>query len=181
MKSGGWGPAVLGLLVMLAAGCVLDAPYSKFAIVYGISDYETINDLQYADDDAIDMAEMLTRQGYDVRWLRTDSAATKTQLLSDIDNVRLAGAKEEDLFLFFFSGHGGQPDTGPEAAAGDSLNECIYLNGPDMAMTDDQLVSTLAAIPCHRKVIIHAIPEASSATRSKPTAPRLLSWRAANP
>jgi uncharacterized caspase-like protein len=169
MRSRGWVPSVLCLLVMLAAGCALDVPYAKYAIVYGISDYEgTLNDLQWADADAIKMAEMLTGQDYQV-WIKTDSQsvvetaeehASKTNLLSDIAAVKLAGAKEDDLFLFFFSGHGGQAGTGAESAGGDSQNEWIYLYGSveplNLAATfnDDELVSALAAIPCRRKVVI---------------------------
>ena len=152
MKSRNWLPALVCFPVLLSAACLLEAPYAKYAIVYGISDYEgAIHDLQYAAADATEMAAMLTGQGYSVQE-RIDAAATKTQLLEDIAAAASA-AKEEDLFLFYFSGHGGQPDTGPESAAGDKWNECIYLNGPE-AMTDDELVSALALIPCRHKVVI---------------------------
>jgi hypothetical protein len=161
MKSGRWMPAVLCLLVTLLAGCLLEVPYSKFAIAYGISDYEgASNDLQFAAADALDMADMLDGQGYDARWLRVDSAATKAQLLVDIAAVKAAGAKEQDLFLFFFSGHGGQAGTGTEGAASDSWTEWIFLHGSieplNLAATfnDDELISALAEIPCRRKVVI---------------------------
>jgi hypothetical protein len=164
MKSGGWMLSALCLLVMLSAGCVLDAPYSKYAITYGVSIYDSGlpegsgPNLRYADDDAISVAAMLGNQGYSVL-LRIDSQATKAQLLSDIAEV-VSKAKEGDLFLFYFSGHGGQAGTGAEAAFGDSQNEWIFLHGSvdplNLAATvnDDQLISALAAIPCRRKVII---------------------------
>ena len=152
----------LCLLAVLAAGCVLDAPYAKFAIVYGVSRYDlglpegSGPNLKYADNDAIDMAAMLTGQGYTV-WLQTDVAATRTQLLDDATAVA-SSSKENDLFLFFFSGHGGQSGSGPESAGGDEQDELIYLYGSiyDSTQTfnDNELLGAFAAIPCRRKVLI---------------------------
>ncbi len=151
MKTAKLAMAGLGLLAVLATGCVLDAPYEKYAIVYGISDYEgTGNDLQFADDDAIDMAAMLSGQGYTVR-RQTDAAATRTQLLDDAAAIA-SSAKENDLFLFFFSGHGGQSGSGPESAGGDEKDELIYLYSS--TFNDNELIEAFAAIPCRRKVVI---------------------------
>jgi len=104
------------------------------------------------------MKTMLEGQGYTV-WLQTDAAATRTQLLVDAAAVA-SMAKENDLFLFFFSGHGGPSDSGPEAAGGDGQDEWIYLYGsiapldPAQTFNDDQLMEALASIPCRRKVLI---------------------------
>jgi hypothetical protein len=149
--------AGLGLLAAFAPGCVLDAPYDKFAIVYGISDYEGgLNDLKYAAADAADMEAMLAGQGYAV-WRKTDDLATLANLQADVAAVAFS-AKENDLFLFFFSGHGGQKGSGQEGAGGDSQNEWIYLynslSDSTQTLNDDQLLSALAPIPCKRKVLI---------------------------
>jgi uncharacterized caspase-like protein len=160
MRLGRLAPAGLCLLAVLAAGCVLDAPYEKYAIVYGISDYEGDgNDLLYAADDASAMAGMLSGQGYAVQ-TRVNSFATRTQLLTDVAAILSSPTppKEGDLFLFFFSGHGDRIGSGPEAAGGDGQDEWIYLYGSladlDLTFNDDQLMSAFAAIPCKRKVLI---------------------------
>ncbi len=155
------GLAALAMLLGLGlSACVLDVPYDKYAIVYGVADYEgTTNDLAYPDDDAIAMRDMLSGQGYQViPWTRTDSAATRANLLADIAAVA-ALAGEEDLFVFYFSGHGGQPGgTGPEPSAADSFTEWIYLYGslglPAQTFNDDQLLAAFADIKARRKVII---------------------------
>jgi hypothetical protein len=162
MKPGRLVVAGLSMLAALAAGCVLDAPYAKFAIVYGVSLYDpglpegSGPNLKYASDDANSMAAMLSGQGYTV-WLRTDLAADRTNFLDDVSSVA-SSVKENDLFVFFFSGHGGQGGSGSEGSGGDSQNEWIYLYGSlfDSTQTfnDDQLLSALDAISCRRKVLI---------------------------
>jgi hypothetical protein len=158
MITGRWALAGLCLLAVVPLGCVLDAPYDKYAIVYGISDYEgTGNDLQFADDDAQSMKALLESQGYNVS-LQINSDATKNNLLvSDIPIVA-SSAKAEDLFVFYFSGHGGQGASGTENAGSDSRDEWIYLYDSlaDKTQTfnDDQLMAALSAIPCRRKVIL---------------------------
>jgi len=153
-----------GLLLAVLAGlssCALNVPYDKYAIVYGVADYAgTVNDLDYPDDDAVDLAAMLDGQGYNVlAWTRIDSAANKLNLLADIAAVA-AAAKEQDLFVFYYSGHGGQDLTASESGSSDGPNEWIYLYnsipGPIYSETfsDDQLAAALAPIAARKKVII---------------------------
>jgi uncharacterized caspase-like protein len=160
--------AVLAGLISAGLGaCVLDTPYEKYAIVYGVSDYQPgVNDLKYADDDAGELGAMLAAQGFQV-WLKTDSEtydeqveehASKANLLNDIASVAVA-AQEGDLFVFYFSGHGGQPQVGSENGASDSYDEYIYLydSDPDnlaMTFSDDELVAAFAVIRARKKVII---------------------------
>jgi hypothetical protein len=102
------------------------------------------------------MEAMLTAQGYQV-WRKTDVDATKANLDIDIGLVAL-DAKEEDLFVFYFSGHGTYYLTGPEPAGGDNLTEYILLRDsigdPDLTYSDDELVDAFAPILARRKVII---------------------------
>ena len=145
-------------------------PYDKYAIVYGVSIYDPSNpeddgygpNLIYPNDDAIAMEAMLRGQGYQIVpaiWNRTDSAATKANLLADIAQVA-AVAKEEDLFVFYFSGHGGYAGTGPEPSGADSRTEWIFLRGSlaptnlSATFSDDQLAAAFADIKARRKVII---------------------------
>jgi uncharacterized caspase-like protein len=151
------GLLLAGLTFALLSGCALEENYDKFAIVYGVSDYEGAGyDLTYPDDDALAMQAMLTTQGYQV-WMRTDAAATKANLLADVASAgALAG--EQDLFVFYFSGHGGQFGYGPEGEGGDNLNEYIFLRDSlsdlNLTFSDDQLVQAFAPIASRKKVII---------------------------
>ena len=140
----------------LLASCSFDLDYDKYAIVYGISDYpDPVTDLSVADDDALAMRDLLDDQGFEViPYTRTDSAATSGQLVADRDSIA-AVATIDDLFLFYFSGHGGQTDiVGGMENTPDSDADDEYIVLHDVGVTDDQLAQLLRAIPCARKVVI---------------------------
>ena len=149
--------AVLGTL-----GCGFTIDYDSYALVYGISDYLNVLDLKYCHLDAIDMEALLQSRGFSVT-LQTDDAGagtsnvTRAQIESDISSIA-AQAKPEDLFLFFFSGHGDYvPSSDSEPPEGDIEDEVIALNKlpADIdKLTDDELASLIRQIPCRRKVII---------------------------
>ena len=154
-------PATLGLACLAIAslsGCKLDMKYDKYAIVYGVSDYLYLSPLNYSDDDADAMNTLLTGQGYSVT-ISKDNEATKAKLLSDIADVA-ASASKDDLFLFYFSGHGAPASTGPEPEGGDPFDEVIALYDseypPDLttSLSDDALVAAIQDIPCQKKVVI---------------------------
>lgn len=156
------GRLLLGLVLAALTGCGSPAAYDQYAVVYGISLYDPglaegeEPNLVYADDDAEELAETLLAQGYQVR-LRTDTAADRDSLMADIAEV--AGeAGEEDLFLFYFSGHGGQRGSGDADQAADSADEYIFLYGslldPGLTFSDDQLPEALAGIRARKKVVI---------------------------
>ena len=89
------------------SGCRIDggAVLPCYAIVYGVADYNgATGDLNFPDDDAIDMAALLTANGYTVT-LRTNSEATRSNL--DLDFAAVAAVAEADSrFVFYFAGHG---------------------------------------------------------------------------
>jgi uncharacterized caspase-like protein len=167
------GPAML--LTLGLSACVLDVPYDKYAIVYGVSIYDPGNpeddgngpNLIYPNDDADAMEAMLLAQGFLVR-KQTDENATLAILLTNIDSDikwAAANAKKDDLFVFYFSGHGGYAGTGPEPPAADSLTEWIYLHDSlvtpppysfdySKTLSDDDLLAALAPIKARKKVII---------------------------
>jgi hypothetical protein len=161
--------ALLGALV----SCKLELNYGKYALVYGISDYAgDDSDLDYCDDDALAMEALLLDQGYSLPniYTRVNDQANRTNLEGDFAAVATA-AKEEDLFIFYYSGHGGQraelPQGSEQAYGSDAPAEWIFLYGslvfipPDSytedlseALSDDELAALLRTIPCARKIII---------------------------
>ncbi len=96
--------------------------------MYGVADYSEINDLNYSDNDAMDIYDLLTSadQGFseDNVILRTDADATKTQLEIDFEDIasQIDSLPDPTLtrFVFYFAGHGygdgmGNPDSLPTA------------------------------------------------------------------
>jgi hypothetical protein len=113
------GPAATGILGSMSTG-------DKYAIIVGISDYPgTMYDLNYADDDALDMKRALTElYGYSEAniFMLVDADATRAAILDAIQ--RIAGLEtRDDEVVFFFSGHGASGT----AADGDreSVDEAI--------------------------------------------------------
>ena len=153
-------PVLLSTLSMLLLACTYEIDYDRFAIVYGISDYALFGagsgDLSFCHADAEDMASTLYHQGYEVL-LQTDLNATYSQLVADIDTVRLE-ADAGDLFLCFFSGHGLQSSDiqGAEPAAADNRQEGILLNegGDHKILIDDELGSLGERVRCDRRIVI---------------------------
>jgi hypothetical protein len=100
----------------------------RYAVVVGISDYPgTANDLNYGDDDAIDMADALENvYGFTNVTLLTDLAATRKAILEAIDAIP-ADAGE---IVFFFSGHGmkGIADDGDA----ERVDEAIVVDSNDL-------------------------------------------------
>jgi uncharacterized caspase-like protein len=172
-------PALMSWLAALSllpsiAGCTLELDYDKYAVVYGISDYPgTDSDLSYCDDDALAMESLFIEQGYPSSniYLEIDDKATRANLVADFSAVA-SKANEDDLFIFYYSGHGGQrpedPQEGSEDTYGsDSLGEWIFLHdslqytAPDEytenlseAISDDELAALLRTIPCVRRIVI---------------------------
>jgi hypothetical protein len=85
---------------------------SVYAVIVGVADYQgTDMDLNYSDDDAILFYKALkkvmpTETTRGEVTLITDSKATSSFVLSELNRV-FAKAGDNDLILFYFSGHGG--------------------------------------------------------------------------
>jgi hypothetical protein len=89
-----------------AATGILGVPVSgsRYALVVGISDYPgDDDDLNFSDDDASEMAYALTNvYGFNNVALLTDMGATRSAILSEIENIPTDAGE----VVFFFSGHG---------------------------------------------------------------------------
>jgi uncharacterized caspase-like protein len=85
----------------------------KYAVIVGCSDYQTDGmDLRYSDDDAYRMfAYLKSVEGGslpdDHISVLVDEAATKANILNTMNEV-FARADEDDLLIFYFSGHGSE-------------------------------------------------------------------------
>jgi hypothetical protein len=78
-----------------------------WAVIVGVSDYQYIDDLSYADNDAQSLAGQLSPVwGDDHIKLLTDSMATRQDIGDAITNWLDPRENEDDTVLFFFSGHG---------------------------------------------------------------------------
>lgn len=93
---------------------VLNISYEEvpkiWAVIVGVANYRHVRSLKYADDDAYKMYAFLkSPEGGAVAdeqlHLLVDEQATKNNIIKSIQKV-IAEAGHNDLFLFYFSGHG---------------------------------------------------------------------------
>jgi hypothetical protein len=99
------------------------------AVIVGISDYPgDENDLPYTADDARNMAAALRREGVLTgdSVILTDAQATAANVRAAFMRVA-AQAGPNDMFLFFYSGHGDQGAVGTAPTEADRRMEYIYL------------------------------------------------------
>ncbi|MEM0203055.1 MAG: caspase family protein [Archaeoglobaceae archaeon] len=98
---------------------------NKYAIVIGISDYPgTENDLNFADDDAIDMHNALVSYGFPEEniYLLIDLDANYSAIVSAVNAIKQR-VQEGDEVVFFFSGHGakGKANDGDKEAIDEAI------------------------------------------------------------
>lgn len=91
-----------------------------WAIIFGVSDYKTINDLNFCDEDANDWFNYFTGLGYEhiivlgdhtSEFLQFDYLATEYNLKLVLNYV-VANAKEGDVISYVSSGHGSRAKVG---------------------------------------------------------------------
>jgi hypothetical protein len=110
------GSGAYSLTVTLSAATP-PAPWGtggKYAIIVGISDYASISDLSFCDEDATDFYNKLNPMGYEMRvygdghtanYPRHDGKATEATVRAQIQGLA-AVAKAGDTVCFITSGHG---------------------------------------------------------------------------
>lgn len=142
-----------------AATGVLGAPAAgnRYAVIVGISDYPgTAYDLNYADDDAMDMKKALVENyGFadsDITLL-IDSGATRSAILTAVEDVE-SKALADDEVIFFFSGHGmgGNADDGDN----EKLDESIVVHdGANLVpIWDGELAAAFSGFQTQRIVFV---------------------------
>ncbi len=126
-----------------------------FALMVGVSDYGGTgnNDLPFTDDDARDLSAALRQQGVlnPASVTLVNSEATVAAVRRAFSQVaRQAGP--DDLFMFFFSGHGQQEDVTADAIEPDGRNEVIVLR--DGNISDDDLASMMREVRARMSLVI---------------------------
>lgn len=108
-----------------------------FAVMVGISDYGGTGDLAYTADDALKLAEALRREG-----VLNPASITLTDADATVQGVRdafaevAAQAGPDDIFLFFYSGHGSQHPGSFNPSEPDSRYETIALRDGEISDTE---------------------------------------------
>ncbi len=116
------------------------------AVLVGVSDYGgRTSNLPNTDADAQQLYQSLNQSGllHPASVVLTNEQAT-TKAVADAFARASAAAGPNDLFMFFFSGHGDQQDVARNAAELDGRAETIELF--DAAMTDAQLAPLFASV-----------------------------------
>ncbi len=110
-----------------------------YAVMVGISDYPgSGNDLPLTAEDARKLQQSLQRQGTLAAEsvMLVDGQATRANVRAAIQRVA-AAAGPNDLFLFFYSGHGNQVRSQVSATEPDGKSETIEM--VDGAITDEEM------------------------------------------
>ncbi|MGE0787388.1 MAG: pre-peptidase C-terminal domain-containing protein [Sandaracinaceae bacterium] len=122
----------------------------------GITDYPgSTNDLPECANDARKLAEAIRNQGNmpsDQEFLLTDSQATLSGIRQAMTAVA-ARIRPDDVFVFFYSGHGGQTNESHDPRELDSRDEYLYVY--DGELMDDELGRLFDQI--HARVALVAI------------------------
>lgn len=125
-----------------------DGPSRVYGVFVGISDYGgRANDLAYTAEDAHRVAGAL-QAGAGMRSadavILTDGQATRANVERAVREVG-AKAGPDDMFVFFYSGHGSRVDRpSPQASDPDAIDETIELF--DSGITDDEFSQLLNEI-----------------------------------
>lgn len=125
-----------------------------FALMVGVSDYpEDVGDLEFTDEDARKLAETLQRDGSlnEASVVLTNAEATVAGVRSAFARVA-AQAGPDDMFLFFFSGHGGQEPTSVTGIEPDGKAETLVLT--DGEITDAELGRLFASLDTRLALLV---------------------------
>jgi uncharacterized caspase-like protein len=130
-----------------------------WGLLIGISDYAPSGpggpDLNYADDDAKDMYQVLTTEH---GWKKEniikliDSTATKEGIQNTIDEF-VNKINPNDLFLIFFAGHGSYISDQAPIDEADGFDEYILTHDLERIL-DDELVIILEKIESNKIIVI---------------------------
>lgn len=146
----------------LTAGLSLGTPRQErvqggpriYAVMVGISDYGGYaSNLAYTDEDAVKLAEDLRRDGLlnPASVVITDTDATVASVKAAFAQVA-AQAGADDIFLFFYSGHGSQGRGVVSAMEPDGKTESIVMT--DGEITDAEMGEMFASVNARMAMIV---------------------------
>ncbi|HEY1225024.1 MAG TPA: pre-peptidase C-terminal domain-containing protein [Brevundimonas sp.] len=124
-----------------------------FAVMVGISDYGGRGDLPYTADDALKLAESLRRDG-----VLNPSSVTLVDADATVAGVKNAIARvgamagPNDIFLFFYSGHGSQRAGTVSATEPDGKTETIVMR--DGQISDAEMAQMFSGINARMSLIV---------------------------
>ncbi|WPD22807.1 MAG: caspase family protein [Candidatus Electrothrix scaldis] len=123
---------VLLLLIAAPVQAIDPSRYfgKSYAVVIGIRNYPTHWDaLEYAEKDAKAMAELLEKQGFEVRRF-IGREATRNNIVSYLEDDLATRLTTNDRIIFYFSGHGATKERG-----GKNFGYIIPYEGTDRSAT----------------------------------------------
>lgn len=151
--------ALTGAVLMAAGAAPADA--RTFGLVIGINDYQHLEKLNGAVDDAGDIYEALKSSGADDVTMLLDKAATREAILKAWNDI-LRQASDGDTVVLTYAGHGGQERERVAGSEQDGLDEVFLLagfkedaSGNGQRLVDDELNRMFAAAS-HLKVVFLA-------------------------
>jgi len=125
-----------------------------FAVMVGVSDYGAgQSNLPYTDEDALKLAETLRREG-----ALNPASITLTNAEATVAGVRQAfervarQAGPDDMFMFFFSGHGSQTDSAVSATEPDGRSEAIVLR--DGEISDAEMAQLFGSLRTRLSLLV---------------------------
>ncbi|MBM3242011.1 hypothetical protein FJZ31_37545 [Candidatus Poribacteria bacterium] len=138
---------------------VAPANYRYFAVIAGVADYPgTDDDLEYPDDDAMDIRNSLrlySNWSDDNIQLLLNSEANKSNIKTAIEKMG-SMADSDDICLLFFSGHGTHATDISPIDESDGLDEyiCSYGSSLNEYIRDDELSDWLGNLPTTNVAVI---------------------------
>ena len=123
-----------------------------FALSVGVADYERIGGLDLTDQDALKLTQTLQATGMlaDESVTLVNADATRANFLAAIEQIS-ASIGPDDLFLLFFSGHGGKEQV-ESFIERDGISETIEMF--DAAITDHELEQMLEPIRARTLLVL---------------------------
>ncbi|MGE0740107.1 MAG: pre-peptidase C-terminal domain-containing protein [Hyphomonadaceae bacterium] len=153
VSSGGGGPVVAAPVPAPSGAPAAGGRAQVHGIFVGISDYSGYaNSLPYTAEDAVNLAQTLRQQGVlsSDSVVLTDNQATRANVRNAFMRIA-ANAGPDDLFIFFFSGHGSQTDDQTGSQEADRREESIVLR--DGEVGDDEMAQWFAAVRARVAII----------------------------
>jgi len=173
------------ILILSATTCAIHvhaaSTTQRYAIICGVSDYESIMDLELTDDDAVAMDSILKDLYWTQVTLLLNQEASRAGIRDTIQFLQ-ATVDSDDIVLLYFAGHGTYGDDLSPMDEVDGFDEyiCPWDDTPDptTSIRDDELEAWLDALPCRKIVILDTcfsggfIRENEMTTRTMPGRPK---------